>query len=126
MTTSVKILVVDDDATARLLMRAALQQAGFDVRLAVDGADALRQFAGDSFDLVMLDVDMPGMSGIDVCTALRAQGGEYLPIVMVTGMDDVKSVEASFKSGATDFIAKPINWTLLGHRAHYFLRASRA
>lgn len=126
MITFAKILVVDDDPTARLLMRAALQQTGFDVRLAVDGADALRQFAGDSFDLVMLDVDMPGMSGIDVCTALRAQGGEYLPIVMVTGMDDVKSVEASFQSGATDFIAKPINWALLGHRAHYFLRASRA
>jgi two-component system, sensor histidine kinase and response regulator len=126
MTSPEKILVVDDDPTARLLMRAALQKTGFDVVLAVDGADALRQFAGDSFDLVMLDVDMPGMNGIDVCTALRAQGGEYLPIVMVTGMDDVKSVEAAYEAGATDFIAKPLNWGLIGHRVHYLLRASRA
>jgi signal transduction histidine kinase len=126
MTTSTKILVVDDDPTARLLMRAALQQIGFDVRLAVDGADALRQFAEDSFDLIMLDVDMPGMSGIEVCAALRSQGANHLPIVMVTGMDDVESVEASYQSGATDFIAKPINWALIGHRVHYFLRASRA
>jgi signal transduction histidine kinase len=126
MTASGKILVVDDDATARLLMRAALQKTGFDVRLAVDGADALRQFAEDSFDLVMLDVDMPGMSGTDVCAALRSKGAKHLPIVMVTGMDDVHSVEASYEAGATDFIAKPINWALIGHRAHYFLRASRA
>jgi PAS domain S-box-containing protein len=126
MTSPEKILVVDDDPTARLLMRAALQKAGFEVVLAVDGADALRQFAGDSFDLVMLDVDMPGMNGIEVCTALRAQGGEYLPVVMVTGMDDVKSVEAAYQAGATDFIAKPLNWGLIGHRVHYLLRASRA
>jgi signal transduction histidine kinase/DNA-binding response OmpR family regulator len=126
MTSPEKILVVDDDPTARLLMRAALQKTGFDVVLAVDGADALHQFAGDSFDLVMLDVDMPGMSGIEACTALRAQGGEYLPIVMVTGMDDVKSVEAAYQAGATDFIAKPLNWGLIGHRVKYLLRASRA
>jgi two-component system, sensor histidine kinase and response regulator len=126
MTSPEKILVVDDDPTARLLMRAALQKTGFDVVLAVDGADALRLFAGDLFDLVMLDVDMPGMNGIEVCTALRAQGGEYLPIVMVTGMDDVKSVEAAYQAGATDFIAKPLNWGLIGHRVQYLLRASRA
>jgi two-component system, sensor histidine kinase and response regulator len=126
MTSPAKILVVDDEPTARLLMRAALQKTDFEVRLAVDGADALRQFAADAFDLVMLDVDMPGMSGTDVCTALRAQGGEHLPIVMVTGMDDVRSVEAAYQAGATDFIAKPINWALVGHRVHYLLRATRA
>ncbi|MEO5660474.1 MAG: response regulator [Polaromonas sp.] len=126
MMTPAKILVVDDDPTARLLMRAALQKSGFDVRLAVDGADALQQFSGEPFDLVMLDVDMPGMSGIVVCSALRAQVGEHLPLLMVTGMDDVQSVEAAYKAGATDFIAKPINWALIGHRARYMLRASRA
>ena len=126
MTDPANILVVDDDPTARLLMRAALQKTGFQVRLAVDGADALRQFAEDSFDLVMLDVDMPGMSGMAVCAALRAQGSEHLPIVMVTGMDDVMSVEAAYEAGATDFIAKPINWALIGHRALYLLRAAHA
>lgn len=126
MNTPVKILVVDDDPTARLLMRDALQKTGFEVHLALDGADALRQFAGEFFNLVLLDVDMPGMNGIDVCTALRSKGGEHLPIVMVTGLDDVKSVEAAYQAGATDFIAQPINWALIGHRVNYLLRASRA
>jgi signal transduction histidine kinase len=126
MTAPVKILVVDDDPTARLLMCVALQKAGFEVRLAVDGADALRQFSEDSFDLIMLDVDMPGMSGMAVCATLRAQSGEHLPIVMVTGMDDVMSVETAYEAGATDFIAKPINMALIGHRAHYLVRASHA
>ena len=126
MTAPVKILVVDDDPTARLLMRVALQKTGFEVRLAVDGADALRQFSEDSFGLIMLDVDMPGMSGMAVCATLRAQSGEHLPIVMVTGMDDVMSVETAYEAGATDFIAKPINWALIGHRALYLVRASHA
>jgi diguanylate cyclase (GGDEF)-like protein/PAS domain S-box-containing protein len=121
-----RILVVDDDDDARLLMRAALRKAGFEVGLAVDGDDALRQFAAQPWDMVMLDVEMPGRSGHEVCTALRAQCGELLPIVMVTGMDDLHSVEAAYVSGATDFIAKPINWPLFGHRVRYLLRGYQA
>ena len=121
-----KILVVDDDATARVLMRAALQKSGFEVSLAVGGEDALRQFRAHSFDVVLLDVDMPDVSGHDICIALRAEADELLPIVMVTGMDDVQSVEKSYHAGATDFIAKPINWALIGHRVQYLLRSSQA
>ncbi len=117
-----KILVADDDPTALALMRAALEKAGFGVRTAVDGADALRQFGEDRFDMVMLDVDMPGGTGHEVCTALRLKAGPLLPIVMVTGMDDVPSVDAAYSAGATDFISKPINWALIGHRVRYLLR----
>jgi DNA-binding response OmpR family regulator len=113
MTTPTKtILIVDDDLTAITLMRAALQKAGFGVSTSVDGADALRQFRDKPSDMVMLDVDMPGMSGYDVCAALRLEAGPLLPIVMVTGFDDFRSVDAAYVAGATDFIAKPINWTL--------------
>ncbi len=117
-----KILVVDDDSSARLLMRAALRKSGFEVTLAEGGEDALRQFDGAHHDLVMLDVDMPDLSGHAVCAALRAKVGDSLPIVMVTGMDDVQSVERAYESGATDFIAKPIHWALIGHRVKYLLR----
>ena len=86
-----KVLVVDDDATARILLRAALRQANFDVTLAVDGEDALRQFRAQPCDLVMLDVEMPDMSGYEVCTTMRAEAGDLLPIVMVTGMDDLEA-----------------------------------
>ena len=121
----VKILAIDDDATARALMRAALRKAGFDVTLAEGGEAGIRTFLGGSFDMVMLDVDMPGMSGHEVCRTLRAAADPLLPIVMVTGMDDVASVEHAYQAGATDFIAKPINWALLGHRVKYLLRGQQ-
>jgi len=118
-----KILIVDDDSDALMLMSATLEADGFVVSTANGGADALRQFRADAYDLVMLDVDMPGMTGYEVCAALRREAGELLPIVMVTGMDDVSSVDAAYRSGATDFIAKPISWALVGHRVRYLLRA---
>lgn len=127
MTRAMKtILVVDDDLTALALMHAALEKAGFAVSTAVDGMDGLRQFRGQPSDMVMLDVDMPGLSGYEVCAALRLEAGPLLPIVMVTGFDDVRSIDAAYLAGATDFIAKPINWTLLPHRARYLLRGYQA
>ena len=117
-----RILVVDDDAATRMLMRVALINAGFEVETAVDGDDALQNFRRSPSDMVLLDVDMPGRSGHEVCAALRAHAGELLPIVMVTGMDDVESVEKAYHAGATDFIAKPINWALIGHRVKYLYR----
>src|ERR1700684_2980486 len=127
MTTATKtILIVDDDLTAITLMRAALQRAGFTVRTAVDGTDGLRQFRENPVDMVMLDVDMPGLSGYDVWAALRLEAGPLLPIVMVTGFDDFRSVDAAYNAWAPAFIAKPINWTLLGHRVRYLLRAYQA
>ncbi len=103
------ILVVDDDGDARLIMRAALRKAGFEVRLAAGGEDALRQFRAAPCDLVMLDVDLPGMDGHAVCATLRAEAGPLLPIVMVTGMDDVQSVEAAYdyRAPGADGLASP-------------------
>ena len=118
----IRILVVDDDPTARILFHAALSRFGFDVSVAESGEDGLRQFNACPFDMVLLDIDMPGMSGIDVCKVLRAQADPLLPIMMVTGMDDVLSVEQSYLAGATDFIAKPMCWSLISHRVMYLLR----
>ena len=120
------VLVVDDEPDARLVMRAALRKAGYEVRMAGSGQEALASFAEQPANLVMLDVDMPEMSGYEVCAALRAMAGPLLPIIMVTGMDDVRSVEAAFDSGATDFIAKPVNWALIGYRVRYLFRSHRA
>lgn len=125
MSEPIRILVVDDEPTARLLMSAALKKAGFEVSVAMDGEDALRQFHAHACDMVMLDVDMPGLNGYQVCAALRKEVGDALPIVMVTGMDDTRSIEQAYEVGATDFIAKPINWSLIGHRVKYLVRAYR-
>jgi PAS domain S-box-containing protein len=120
------ILVVDDDLGSRLVMQAALRKAGYDVRLAGGGHEALRQFSTSPCDMVMLDVDMPDLDGFEVCAELRARAGTLLPIVMVTGMDDVTSVEAAYECGATDFIVKPVNWALIGHRVRYLFRSHQA
>ena len=120
------ILVVDDDADARLVMCTVLRKAGYDTREAHGGRDALRVFAVGPCDMVMLDVEMPDLGGHEVCAVLRARVGLLLPIVMVTGMDDLRSVEAAYDAGATDFIAKPVNWALIGHRVRYLFRGHQA
>lgn len=122
MAAPIKILVADDDDDARLLMDATLRKIGLDVSLAVNGLDAVRQYRHGRHDMVMLDVEMPEMGGHEACTILRAEAGALLPIVMVTGKDDLACIERAYESGATDFISKPINWTLLGHRVRYLLR----
>ena len=120
------ILVVDDDADARLVMGAALRKAGYAVRMATGGHDALAQFRAEAADLVMLDVEMPDLGGYEVCRLLRVEAGPLLPVVMVTGMDDLESIESAFECGATDFISKPVNWALVGHRVRHLLRSSMA
>ncbi len=120
------ILVVDDDSDACLIMQAALRKAGYLVRIANSGAAAMQAFRESTVDLVMLDVDMPGMDGHEVCALMRHEAGPLLPIVMVTGMDDLESVEQAYQHGATDFIAKPVNWALVGHRVRYLFRGYEA
>lgn len=121
-TESFRILLADDDATVRLLMQAALEKAGFDVMVACDGNEAVRLFENAPADMVMLDVEMPGMDGYQVCSYLRKKIGDELPIMMVTGMDDMQSINHAFEAGATDFIAKPINWNLIAYRILYLRR----
>ena len=121
------ILVVDDDAGQRLLTSAALALGGFTVQEAADGEQALRLFQRELPDLVLLDVIMPGLDGFAVCEAIRRlPSGRHLPILMVTGLDDLESVERAYQAGATDFLSKPIQWAILHHRVRYILRASAA
>ena len=121
------VLVVDDDANSCLLTRAALEPHGFQVAEAADGAAALAFCQGETPDLVLLDVLMPGMDGYQTCAGLRRlPEGEHLPIVMMTALEDLESITLAFEMGATDFITKPINWTLLYFRVQYILMASQA
>jgi len=121
------ILVVDDDAAARRLTRVTLTRAGFDVVEAQDGQKALDAMRAAMPDLVLMDVSMPVMDGFTACAMLRnLPGGGRVPVVMITGLDDVQSIERAFEVGATDFITKPINWPILAHRVRYMLRASSA
>ena len=103
-----RILLVDDDELTRLLLREALSQVGnIDIHEAESGPQALEMFHQTEYSLVMLDVDLPGISGFELCDYIRkSEAGYDIPIVMITGMDDSESVEHAYECGATDFIAK--------------------
>ncbi|MHB8909458.1 MAG: two-component system response regulator [Syntrophales bacterium] len=121
------ILVVDDDPAARMLARTALEQGGYCVEDAENGTAAISFLRTRKPDLILLDVMMPGVDGFSVCKQVRElPGRERIPVCMMTGLEDTESIHRAYQSGATDFITKPINWLILGHRVHYILRASKA
>src|SRR5205814_9767924 len=92
-----------------------------------DGGQGAAVLRGRLPDLVLMDVSMAVMGGFSGCAELRkVAGGGRVPVVMITGLDDVQSIERAFEVGATDFITKPINWPILAHRVRYMLRASTA
>jgi PAS domain S-box-containing protein len=120
-------LIVDDDVMMRLLIRQTLERAGFVCHEAEHGAAALESFPRLQPDIVLLDVLMPRMDGYAACAALRERPeGALVPVLMLTGLDDVESIDRAYEVGATDFISKPINWGILSHRVRYILRASQA
>ncbi len=122
-----KVLVVDDEEMQRILARTSLEQAGFTVAEAEDGAEALTRYREVHPDLILLDVKMPKLDGFSVCKAIRDMPiGRHIPILMLTGLEDSDSIEQAYQSGATDFAVKPINWLIIGQRLSYMLRASQA
>ncbi|MGO8854891.1 MAG: EAL domain-containing protein [Steroidobacteraceae bacterium] len=121
------VLVADDDDISRLFIVETLEQAGFKTVAVADGAAALEAAVAQVFDLALLDVDMPHLNGYELCRAVRSSMElKYLPVVMITGHDDAASITQAYEAGATDFIAKPVNWTLLPHRLRYILRNADA
>jgi diguanylate cyclase (GGDEF)-like protein len=124
-TASVLILIVDDDPVVRSLMRDALEDEGFAVDEAEDGVEALMSCAEDVPALLVVDAVMPRMDGFALCRELRRQPATaHVPILMATGLEDHASIAKAYEAGATDFIAKPLNWLILNHRIRYMLRGA--
>jgi diguanylate cyclase (GGDEF)-like protein len=125
-TTPVRVLIADDDATLREIASAMLNEAGFAVHTVPSGDAAVAACALRMPDIALLDVEMAEGDGYQACTNIRSlPGGADLPIVMVTGCDDTLSIDRAYEAGATDFVVKPINWTLLAHRIRYVMRGAR-
>ena len=121
------ILIIDDDATIRLLMRDFLTDEQYSIEEAENGNDALERIKQHQPDLVLLDVNMPGINGFEVCYKIRKLYGDTdISIVMVTGLDDSASIEKAYALGATDFISKPINWDTFPYRIQYLIKARNA
>lgn len=102
-----RVLIVEDDDTVRALLRLLLEDEGFTVVEAASGAQAVERFEPLGFDLVLLDVRLPGMSGFDVCRQIRRVS--EVPIIMVTAQNDSHDVVAGLELGADDYVTKPFN-----------------
>ncbi len=122
----IDILVVDDEPITRTLIKAHLEKAGYGVIEATDGETGLAQYDQHTPTLILLDVMMPVMNGYDTCVELRKRiSDQSLPILMLTGLNEMNAIERAFQSGATDFITKPLNWPILTQRIRYALRDRR-
>jgi putative two-component system response regulator len=126
MRASPKVLVIDDHEPTRDGLRALLEQAGYTVSTASDGSDGLLLFKGDSPDLVLLDVKMPGISGVDVCAELKAHRDTCLtPVILISAVGDRDNRLAGLKAGADDFLNKPVDLDELSARVRSLLRIKR-
>ncbi|OGU40345.1 MAG: hypothetical protein A2X61_11055 [Ignavibacteria bacterium GWB2_35_12] len=102
-----RVLVVEDSITARTLLRGILESSGFDVRTAVDGLDAITTLKGESFDLVISDIDMPNMNGFILTEKIRADKKlSDLPVILVTSLDSRSDRERGIDAGANAYIVK--------------------
>jgi two-component system response regulator RegX3 len=121
---SVRVLVVEDEASFADALTVGLEREGFEITTANDGPSALRRFAEGSFDLVLLDLMLPGLSGLDVCREIRAASD--VPIIMVTAKGEELDTVVGLEVGADDYVAKPYRLRELVARMRSVLRRADA
>ena len=118
------LLIVDDDGTQRAIIGEILEAEGHSVRHASDGLQALEEVQHRLPDLILLDILMPCLDGISTLRKLRAEDSSAsLPVIVTTGLDDARSIQAAFDAGATDFLVKPVQERVLVERVRFVLRA---
>jgi diguanylate cyclase (GGDEF)-like protein len=106
----VRVLIADDDATSRLVLKAAVSKLGHECRIAGDGSSAWEELATSSIDVLLTDWMMPGLEGIELCRRVRQElSGRYVYIVLVTGLGDPEQVLQGMQSGADDYLVKPVD-----------------
>src|SRR5215218_6887566 len=118
-----RILVVDDEPAVRESLRRALQLEGYEIELAVDGAEALDSVHANGPDAMVLDVSMPRLDGLETCRRLRSEGNA-LPVLMLTARDEVADRVAGLDAGADDYLVKPFALEELLARLRALLRRS--
>lgn len=108
--TPLRILLVEDDVDANRFYQLSLQTEGFDVRVAFSGPEALEILQESEFDLILLDIMMTGLDGIETCRNLRETLGlRDIPVCMITASMDVEKVVSAFEAGANGYIVKPFD-----------------
>ena len=121
------VLVVEDDPHSRDLLARRLQRDGLQTLTAADGPAALATLQQRRVDAVLLDIGLPGMSGLDVLRTLRqTYSAEQLPVLMVTAFDEAERLEEAFDSGASDYLNKPIHYPAVRARLKAHLDRAHA
>lgn len=107
-------LVVDDESTSRLILKAQLEREGYRAVTAVDGLDALEKFEREAPDIVFLDILLPDMYGYEVARAIKRSAGErFVPIIFLTGLSEEEALAECVEAGGDDFLSKPFSFTIL-------------
>lgn len=127
MTGRRRILVIDDEPSARQVTCAQLLPEGYELRALASGAEALALLAEAPFDVVVCDVMMPGVDGVQVCRALKAdRGWRHVPVILLTALSERGDVVRGLDAGADDFVTKPVDGAVLRARVRAFLRVRDA
>ena len=122
-----KILVIDDMEEIRILMERVLSIAGFEILTASSGEEGLERMMKDRPDLVLLDIDMPGMNGFETCKALRENSANNsMPIIMLTGEEAPSAIVRSLEEGADDYIVKNDGRTKLLKKISHLLSLAKS
>jgi CheY-like chemotaxis protein len=109
-----RILIVDDSQTALMMTKMLLARTSYDLITAGDGEEGVKKALIEHPDVILLDVVMPKMSGIDACRRLREQEPtRAIPIIMLTTRGEMESIEAGYQAGCNDYLTKPVNGTEL-------------
>lgn len=116
-----RILLVEDDVTIARLLKEGLEDESYAVDVANDGSEGYRTAAADDYDVIILDIMLPGMNGYEVCRALRNDGNKT-PILMLTARDAERDIVEGLDTGADDYLAKPFSFDVLLARIRALLR----
>ena len=119
-----KVLIVEDDPSMAVALRDGFEYEGYQVQVARDGTEGLRLASGKELDLIILDVMLPNLSGLDVCKQLRNNGSD-LPIIMLTARGQEIDKVLGLKIGADDYVTKPFSFMELMARVEALLRRSK-
>ena len=120
-----RILLVDDDLVVRARVSESLAQEGFEVILAKDGNEGIMAYQEYRPDLILVDAVMPILDGFEFCEQIKQLGDRLTPILMITSLDDNESIDRAFSAGATDYISKPINLSVVRQRVKNLIRQSQ-
>ncbi len=119
-----RILTVEDDERIRQAVKLALEDEGWTVTEAATGEAAMESFRAEAFDVVLIDIQLPGIDGFDVCRSIRRTSD--VPVIMVTARDDTHDVVAGLEAGADDYLTKPFAPKELSARIRALLRRARS